>query len=67
MEREIRRWMMGQCSGRGFEMTTDFESATQLAEAAADALDIDSALDDETHPIWDIALDVWEMECGPII
>lgn len=43
-----------------YDCRTGEVNATRLAELTAQALDIDAALDDETHPIWDVALDVAE-------
>ena len=50
----VRRWMQLHCN--------EYESATQLAENCAYYFDpensYESWLDDETHWIWDIAIDV---------
>lgn len=39
---------------------TNFVNLTELAEAAAHELDHDEWLDDETHEVWDLAIEVAE-------
>jgi hypothetical protein len=61
----VRR-VMKQVVG-GFDPVDD--GPTQLAEYAADLCDckqIGGPLDDETHWIWDLAVDVWEWKWGRI-
>ena len=51
--REVKRWML---------LNADCDDvSTTLAESAAAALDLPEAwLDDETHWLWDVALEAWE-------
>jgi hypothetical protein len=58
LARKIRTWMT-------YEMSGFFKPncATALAEQCADALDdTDTWLDDELHPVWDIALEFFDGE-----
>lgn len=51
-EGAVARWMRAHAD--------EYESATELAEACADAFDVadeGGPLDDETHWIWDLALE----------
>ncbi len=55
--REVRKWMRMHA--------TDYETPTQLAEAANSVFDLPGdGLDDETHWVWDEALDQHEKATG---
>lgn len=45
-------------SGECIDRTTGLANLTELAEAAAHELDHDEWLDDETHEVWDLAIEV---------
>ncbi|MNY65361.1 hypothetical protein D3C86_2026230 [compost metagenome] len=49
LETSVRRWMALNHA--------EYETATDLTEAAASEFDTCNWLDDETHPIWDWALE----------
>lgn len=51
-KKEVRHWMDNQ-----MHMFSNWNSATELAESAAHSFDMDEVLDDETHWIWDEAMD----------
>ena len=55
----LRATITGACRAAcadAFDRQTGEVNNTALAEAAADALDHDEWLDDETHQVWDIAI-----------
>ena len=54
LEPRIRRWMNNNCY--------DYDTPTQLVEAAAFEFLVDYWLDDSIHPIWDWALDYIEVD-----
>ena len=59
--KQIRRWMDAALA----EDTSTFVDCnevqcTQLAEACAEALEHEEWLDDEQHPVWDVAVEVAE-------
>ena len=57
----VKAWMRRQVAGGGFrEELTDEPQYTQLAEAAAEHFDRHPWLDDETHPIWDWAIEAYD-------
>lgn len=49
LEPRIRRWMENNAG--------DYDNATYLAEAAADAFAVNHWLDIDMHPVWDWAID----------
>lgn len=49
IDREIRKWMSLYAS--------EYSTATEAAENCAWGLDHDEWLDDELHPVWEIALE----------
>jgi hypothetical protein len=51
--KEVKKWLK--------ENAADYESATELAEAANCEFDLpEDGLDDETHWIWDDVMDAFE-------
>ena len=57
----VQAWMRRQVLDGGFRETLTGEPEyTQLAEAAADEFDRHDWLDDETHPVWDWAIEAFE-------
>lgn len=57
VERDAYRFMERHV-GEYVDPRTDEVQYTQLAEAAAHSVDRDEWLDDETHPVWDWAIEV---------
>lgn len=61
LRRKIRMAMEHACVCRESAVMEFGEiSATRLAETIAIEYDVDHFLDDDVHPIWDLALDISE-------
>lgn len=60
-EAAVRAWMVSAVRAGEFrEALTDEPQYTELAEAAAHDFDHDDWLDDETHPVWDWAIEAFD-------
>lgn len=66
---EVRRWMrrelqydVEESTAWLVDPTTNLANLTRLAEAAAERFDHDCWLDDETHWVWDLAIEAAEAE-----
>lgn len=51
----------------GYDRNTGLTSATTIAETVAHDLKHDEWLDDETHPVWDIAAEVAAATDGEVL
>jgi hypothetical protein len=64
-KREILRWMRAQLRYEWENYTDPYTGEpeyTKLAEDCACALNHPEWLDEETHIVWDMAIDVFELE-----